>query len=258
MIAASAFTGRLRRRNRARSAVADHRTLPGGNPLYISRLTAALADAEHAKGEPLTRSERRRLERDLRAGIDPDWSRVPAAQVEAQRSASGPQPALRGFPGGALPAEDVPQSWPRGDNPYRQGPQPSFTPHAEQPPGDDDRTMLRRLESGLRGLDWAALDEARQQGMTYAQAHAARGGTPLGDKAERNSRAEVRPVRRHGEAALRRVGELKYPKPDVTVPVSVTAAAYDAVMRHADAITGTRGIGPGTAPLPAITAGSAG
>lgn len=146
-------------------------------------------------------------------------------------------------------------------------PAPSFTPAAElrrtapvpalREPADYGRSMLRRLESGLRGLDWADLDEAQRQGVTYAQAHASRGRTPLGDKAERNSRAKVRPVRRHGEAVRRRVGELRYPKPDVTVPVSVTAAAYDAVMRHADAITGTRGIGPGRAPLPAITAGGA-
>jgi hypothetical protein len=155
--------------------------------------------------------------------------------------------------------------------PY-EPPQPSFTPAAllrqtrpaavlrEQPPGADadyGRAMLRRLESGLRTLDWEALDEAQRQGTTYAQAHAARGRTPLGDAVERNLRPEVRPVRRHGEAAWRRVSSLAYPKPDVTAPVSVIAAAYDAVMRHADAITGTRGIGPGTAPLPAITAGGA-
>jgi len=146
-----------RRGRRGRARVTDYRTPPGGNPLYASRLAAAEADAEQAKNGPLTRAERDQIEKDLRAGIDPaagrspgdersvtdaiaavpdpDWSRVPvpAAQVEAQRAASAPQPALRGFPGGALPAEDVPQSWPRGQHPYPQVPQPSFTAREPSP-----------------------------------------------------------------------------------------------------------------------------
>jgi hypothetical protein len=78
---------------------------------------------------------------------DPDWAiPVPAAQVEAVRAASGPQPALRDFPGGALPAEDIPHSYPRGENPYPARPQPTFTP---RPPAGPRPVIFEQVAAAV-------------------------------------------------------------------------------------------------------------
>ena len=127
-----------RRRRTQPASINDWRAAPGQNPLYTSRRAAAVNGAEKAKGRKLTKTEMRELENVIRDGIeyhavpDPadersvteaigpvpamDWP-VPAAQVEAQaeaqRAASGPQPAY-------APAPE--------SHPYPQGPQPTFTP----------------------------------------------------------------------------------------------------------------------------------
>jgi hypothetical protein len=140
---------------------------------------------------------------------------------------------------------------------WRPAPAPETRPQPvlrdPLPPQDDGtRTVAERVAAGLRNLDLAAIDEAQRAGITYAQACAARGRTPLGDAAARNFRAEVRPVRRHGEAVRRQAQALAYPPFRITVAAG--EGAYAEVMRHADRITGTQGSGVFR---PAIAAGGA-
>ena len=156
-----------RRGRRGRTSFIDYRTPPGG----LTQITAGSADDDERHGPPgsITPEAQRKIKEGLAEGIarynagtpgdersvtdaiaripDPDWAiPVPAAQVEAVRSASGPQPALRDFPGGALPAEDVPQSWPRGENPYPAGPVPASCP----PPSGPRPTFTPRPPAGPR------------------------------------------------------------------------------------------------------------
>jgi hypothetical protein len=108
---------------------------------------------------------------------------------------------------------------------------------------------LRRLIDGIKGIDGKALDAARaQQGLTYARTI----GAPFHNALLAGWRSPVRPVHRHGEAATRRAEALAYPSYYRAEIAGLEA--YDAVMRHADRITGTRGTGRYR---PAITAGDA-
>lgn len=128
-------------------------------------------------------------------------------------------------------------------------PTPTFTPTPAPvlPPNAQVREpgLFERTVTGLRDLDWAALEIARGQGVTYATARQARGRTPVHDQILLAGRPpQERP--RRAEAAGRRIGALVYPPCNG----SGTAAAYAEVLSRVSAITGTTATA--RFPLPAI------
>lgn len=131
-----------------------------------------------------------------------------------------------------------------------RGTAPDTAPMAVIPVGDPVAVILKKVSDGLQRLDWEALDAARdRESLTYA--HTA--GAPFHNALLAGWRSPVRPARRHAVAVQRRLEALGYPSFDLAE--AADHGAYDAVMRHADRITGTRGTGRW---LPAITAGGAG
>jgi hypothetical protein len=107
--------------------------------------------------------------------------------------------------------------------------------------------LFRRIRDGLLGIDWAALDAAKQQGATHAAMRRARGQAPFGDYMDRTF---IHPASRHpqrGELNRARVDALAYPEYDRIADDS----AYAPLMRRLNQITGTQG----WTPRRAITSG---
>jgi hypothetical protein len=107
---------------------------------------------------------------------------------------------------------------------------------------------LRRLRDGLLGINWAALDAAKQQGATHAAMRRARGQAPFGDYMDRTFR---HPALRHphrGGLNDARVATLAYPAASLVAD----DGDYADVMRRLNQITGTQG----WTPRRAITSGS--
>ena len=128
---------------------------------------------------------------------------------------------------------------------------PALPANAATAPAQAASTNLAALQqalSGLKSLDWATLDAAREvEGATYAATRQARGRVPLHDKILLAGRPKQDrpPV---AEAARRHLDALAYPVCDG----SATAVAYADLLRRVSAITRTEGLAPGLRPLPAI------
>jgi hypothetical protein len=139
----------------------------------------------------------------------------------------------------------------------------TFTPHpapetrpipvAEVP---DEVTVLEKVLDGLQNLDWTALDAARdRESLAYAHTSGAPfhnallkeqrsplvSVAPDGDWARVAWRPPAAPVKRHGDAVARRVGDLDYPEiSGFTAPGADDL--YAKLLRSVSVITGTTGI----------------
>ena len=102
-----------------------------------------------------------------------------------------------------------------------------------------DRATIERLLRALKRVDDTALDEAKKtEGETHVSVRTARGAVPFHDAILLSWPTQDRP--RLAEAARRRLASLAYPPCDVTLS-GHAAAAYIALMRQLDRITGTQG-----------------